>query len=212
MAFSASDPIKVSGGYEHSVIDCYVHDTEGGADIDAGDRATLENGNCYIENSEFEACDRLTKTYNMAINIGGCGNRATNNKLHDSAHMIFGWGGNNNIIAFNEVYDACSASDDMGALYAGRQIASRGNKILYNYIHDIGKSGALGSNGVHAIYLDEALTGTKDTRENFQRLLADCRDGKIDLVITKSISRFARNTVTLLETIKNMYGNVALTV
>lgn len=160
MAFSASDPIKVSGGYEHSIIDCYVHDTEGGADIDAGDRATLENGNCYIENSEFEACDRLTKTYNMAINIGGCGNRATNNKLHDSAHMIFGWGGNNNIIAFNEVFDACNASDDMGALYAGRQIASRGNKILYNYIHDIGKSGALGSNGVHAIYLDDGYSGT----------------------------------------------------
>ena len=47
------------------------------------------------------------------------------------------------------------------------------------------------------VYADEALTGTKDTRENFQRLLSDCRNGKIDIVITKSISRFARNTVTL---------------
>ena len=50
------------------------------------------------------------------------------------------------------------------------------------------------------VYADEALTGTKDSRENFQRLLMDCRAGKIDIVITKSISRFARNTVTLLET------------
>ena len=42
------------------------------------------------------------------------------------------------------------------------------------------------------VYVDEALTGTKDNREGFQRLLADCRAGKIDMVLTKSISRFAR--------------------
>ena len=54
------------------------------------------------------------------------------------------------------------------------------------------------------VYADEALTGTKDNRENFQRLLADCRAGKVDMVITKSISRFARNTVTLLETVREL--------
>jgi DNA invertase Pin-like site-specific DNA recombinase len=54
------------------------------------------------------------------------------------------------------------------------------------------------------VYADEARTGTKDSRENFQRLLADCRAGKIDRVITKSVSRFARNTVTLLETVREL--------
>jgi DNA invertase Pin-like site-specific DNA recombinase len=54
------------------------------------------------------------------------------------------------------------------------------------------------------IYADEAVTGTKDSRAEFQRMLADCRAGKIDLVITKSISRFARNTVTLLETVREL--------
>lgn len=54
------------------------------------------------------------------------------------------------------------------------------------------------------VYADEALTGTKDNRDNFQRLLADCRNGKIDMVITKSISRFARNTVTLLKTVHEL--------
>ena len=54
------------------------------------------------------------------------------------------------------------------------------------------------------VYADEALTGTKENRENFQRLLADCRSGKVDMVITKSISRFARNTVTLLETVREL--------
>ena len=54
------------------------------------------------------------------------------------------------------------------------------------------------------VYADEALTGTKDSRPEFQRLITDCHDGKIDLVITKSISRFARNTVTLLETVREL--------
>ena len=54
------------------------------------------------------------------------------------------------------------------------------------------------------VYVDEALTGTKDDRDGFQRLLADCRAGKIGMVLTKSISRFARNTVTLLETVREL--------
>ncbi len=54
-----------------------------------------------------------------------------------------------------------------------------------------------------AVYADESKTGTKDSRAEFQRLIADCRTGKIDMVITKSISRFARNTVTLLQTVRD---------
>jgi len=54
------------------------------------------------------------------------------------------------------------------------------------------------------VYADEALTGTKDSRPDFQRLLHDCRAGRIDMVITKSISRLARNTVTLLETLREL--------
>lgn len=54
------------------------------------------------------------------------------------------------------------------------------------------------------VYADEAISGTKDDRDEFQRLLEDCRAGKIDLVLTKSISRFARNTVTLLETVREL--------
>lgn len=54
------------------------------------------------------------------------------------------------------------------------------------------------------VYADEALTGTKDTRENFQRMLSACRNGELDMIITKSISRFARNTVTLLQSIREL--------
>ena len=54
------------------------------------------------------------------------------------------------------------------------------------------------------IYSDEAITGTKGDRKGFQQMLDDCKDGKIDIIVTKSISRFARNTVTLLETVRSL--------
>lgn len=54
------------------------------------------------------------------------------------------------------------------------------------------------------VYADEAKTGTKDSREQFQQLLTDCKAGKIDHILTKSISRMARNTVTLLETVREL--------
>lgn len=53
------------------------------------------------------------------------------------------------------------------------------------------------------IYADEAITGTQVTkRENFQRMINDCMDGKIDMIITKSISRFARNTLDTLKYVR----------
>jgi len=54
------------------------------------------------------------------------------------------------------------------------------------------------------VYADEAQSGTKDSREDFQKLLADCRAKKVNMILTKSISRFARNTVTLLETVREL--------
>lgn len=50
------------------------------------------------------------------------------------------------------------------------------------------------------IYADEGISGTKVNRPEFQRMIEDCKQGKIDMIITKSISRFARNTMLLLET------------
>ena len=54
------------------------------------------------------------------------------------------------------------------------------------------------------VFADEGKTGTKENREQFQELLEKCRSGCVDMVITKSISRLARNTVTLLETVREL--------
>lgn len=62
------------------------------------------------------------------------------------------------------------------------------------------------------VYADEAITGTQITkREGFQRMISDCIDGKIDMVITKSISRFARNTLDTLKYVRMLKEhNVAI--
>ena len=54
-------------------------------------------------------------------------------------------------------------------------------------------------------YADEGITGTSTAhRDEFKRLIADCNAGKIDLVLVKSISRFARDTVDCLHTVRRL--------
>ena len=54
------------------------------------------------------------------------------------------------------------------------------------------------------VYSDEGMTGTKIKRDGFQRMIRDAKAGKIDIIVTKSLSRFARNTVDCLKTIREM--------
>lgn len=59
------------------------------------------------------------------------------------------------------------------------------------------------------VYADDGISGRGTSkREDFNRLISDCKKGNIDKVITKSVSRFARNTVDCLETVRilAMYG------
>ena len=55
------------------------------------------------------------------------------------------------------------------------------------------------------LYADEGTSGTRaDKRPEFQRMIRDCQNGKIDYIITKSVSRFARNTVECLEYVRSL--------
>lgn len=55
------------------------------------------------------------------------------------------------------------------------------------------------------IYADEAITGTLDYKRNdFMRMITDAMEGKIDVIITKSISRFARNTLDTLKYVRRL--------
>ena len=55
------------------------------------------------------------------------------------------------------------------------------------------------------IYADEGISGTRaDRRDEFQRMIRDCKRGKIDYIITKSVSRFARNTAECIEFVRQL--------
>ena len=55
------------------------------------------------------------------------------------------------------------------------------------------------------IYADEGITGTSvRKRDNFKRMIRDCDKGKIDLILTKSVARFARNTVDSLNYVRRL--------
>ena len=62
------------------------------------------------------------------------------------------------------------------------------------------------------IYADSGISGTQsDNRDEFQRMISDANDGLIDIIITKSISRFARNTMDTLKYVKMLKDeNIAI--
>ncbi|RDY31008.1 recombinase family protein, partial [Lachnotalea glycerini] len=54
------------------------------------------------------------------------------------------------------------------------------------------------------VYADQGISGYCESRPQFQKMLGKARAGEIDLIITKSISRFARNTVTVLKVAREL--------
>ena len=55
------------------------------------------------------------------------------------------------------------------------------------------------------IYADEGITGTSaEKRDDFQRMMEDCRRGLVDQILVKSISRFSRNTKECLENVREL--------
>lgn len=93
----------------------------------------------------------------------------------------------------------CRVSTD-----AEDQLNSLENQVEYYTDYINGKPNCV----MAGIYADEGITGTSTRkRDNFKRMIADCEAKKIDLVVTKSISRFARNTadcLTYSRLLKNM--------
>ena len=55
------------------------------------------------------------------------------------------------------------------------------------------------------VYADLGISGTSTkNRQEFNRMIKDAENGKIDIILTKSIQRFARNTVDLLNTVRHL--------
>jgi hypothetical protein len=160
--------VIINGGYRNGVKGCDIYDAgAGGINIHAGDRKTLVAAECFADNNYIHHIARLKRVYNPGITINGVGNRVSHNVIAHLPHMAVGFGGNNHLIEFNEIYDVCYESNDAGAVYSGRNWTYRGNTISYNYFHDISGFEAKGCVGV---YLDDAFSSADITGNVFNKV------------------------------------------
>jgi hypothetical protein len=154
----AGDAVSISGGKNNGVVACELYNLGGGGiSLSGGDRKTLTPCGNYADNNHIHHFGRIYRTHHDAINLNGCGCRATHNLIHDAPHHAMDFGGNDNLVEFNEVYRVCLETDDAGAIYTGRNWTVQGNIIRYNFFHDIGGGPAVGN---QAIYLDDCAAGT----------------------------------------------------
>jgi hypothetical protein len=144
----------LQGGSENAVIGCDIYDTgDGGVSVDGGDRTKLVSGQHLVLNNHFYRFSRNARTYRPAVTLNGVGNRVAHNLIHDAPHEGIQFAGNDHVIEFNEFYRLCTETDDAGAIYTGRDWTWRGNRIQYNYFHDMGSFKTWV--GVQSVYLDD---------------------------------------------------------
>jgi DNA invertase Pin-like site-specific DNA recombinase len=92
-------------------------------------------------------------------------------------------------------YCRVSTEMDEQKLSLQTQLAYYNYKILSNPLWELA-----------GIYADEGVSGTiTEHRDDFNRMIEDAKKGKIDMIITKSISRFSRNVVDVLGTLKTLH-------
>lgn len=150
--------VVIEGGRGNGVKSCDIFDTgDGGVSLNGGDRQTLSAGGHFVENCHFQRQGRWSKCYVPAVLMGGVGQRASHNVIHDHPHAAMLFSGNDHLIEFNEIHHIALETGDVGAIYTGRDYSFRGNRIRHNYIHETGGVG-MGSMGV---YMDDCVSGTE---------------------------------------------------
>lgn len=159
--------VSVSGGRRHRVYGCDIHDCgSGGISMAGGDRKTLTPAGHTAENNHVFRYSRRARTYRAGISVSGVGNRILRNLIHHGPHMAISAGGNDHLVAGNEVHNVVAESGDAGAYYVGRDWTQRGNVLRGNYWHDI--VGATGHGGM-TIYLDDQHCGHTIEGNLFER-------------------------------------------
>lgn len=149
--------IGSSGGGKNQVVRCEVTRTGAQAvSVTAGDRKTLTRGDCAVLGNHLHHLGRLDWMGGRGVVLGGCGNRVAHNLIHDCPTGGVSYGGNEHLLELNDVHSTCQLYADVGVFYTGRDWASRGNVVRWNYIHGTVDRGGGGS---QAIYLDDCDSG-----------------------------------------------------
>ncbi len=150
--------IDISGGDNCTVSDCEVYNTgKGGISISGGNRVTISPAHHQVLRCRVHDYGRIARMHSAGVGVYGVGNRVANCVIHDAPHQAIGFGGNNNLFEYNEIYRVCTESNDAGAIYSGRDWTMLDNVVRYNYFHDIR---GFENKGCVGVYLDDFFSGT----------------------------------------------------
>lgn len=184
------DAVRVDGGRRHAVVDCDIEQTgDGGICLDGGDRQTLTPGEHEALNNHIHHIARWNPLYKVGIQLKGCGNRAAQNRIHHIPHIAIGFTGNDQVVEYNEIYQAVTGANDAGAIYTSgahpEDWSMRGHRIRYNYLHHL--FGFRGE-GCSGIYLDDMFSGTEIHGNILYRVaLGFLLGGGRDIVATNNV-------------------------
>lgn len=152
-----SNAIILNGGKNLTVENCNIYNIgSSGITINSGDRTNLVSGNSFIFNNSISNFGRIERTYTPGVYVDGIGTTVSNNLIYNSPHVAILFYGNDHIIEYNEIFNVAQETDDVGAIYSGRNWTYRGNIIRYNYIHDLDND--INNLGVNGIYLDDCMS------------------------------------------------------
>lgn len=126
-------------GTNNGIENCVIYNTgAGGIYFSGGNRLTLKPGQSFVKNCLIHDYNRIEKTNCPAIWVTGVGNLISNCEIYNAPSLGILLHGNNHTIEYNVLHDLALETDDMGALYYGRDPSERGNIVRYNYFHHIG--------------------------------------------------------------------------
>ena len=150
-------------GTDLTVKNCHIFDIAGDGINLSGSVANRENlvsDKNKIINNRIHSVSRVAQSTSYAIQVekSSVGLEIKNNEIYDCRGIAIRlWKANNTLIQDNEIYDALQYTSDNGAIYWGRDATTLGNRVIHNYIHDLGNS--YGGYGFQGVFVDDCGSG-----------------------------------------------------
>lgn len=132
--------VSITGGKEHRVQSSdFSHIGRTCIEVSGGDRPSLQTCGHCIDNNYFTRFGEIQQSYAPAVKVGfyetgigihegnAVGIKVSHNLVHNAPHAAFIYGGNLNVLEYNEVFDIARKTGDVGAFYARWDWTSRGN-------------------------------------------------------------------------------------
>jgi hypothetical protein len=166
---SGGGGVSIEGGQNVHIERCVINDiSDAAVALSGGDRKTLTRADHLVLDSIICNFGLDAHDYAPAVDLQGVGSSVSGNLITEASHSGILVGGNEHLIAGNEISRVVREGGDAGAIYMGRDWTQRGNIIKENFIHDIGDA-TPGSTSM-GIYLDDQFSGTSVSGNIFLRV------------------------------------------